>query len=66
MKAGHTKALQVTKQVCDAAAQGPRAAGPSLSDALGTTPTVPSTIAPSISKSGGGPFDTLSGNALAR
>jgi hypothetical protein len=66
MKTGHAKALAVTKQVCDAAAQGPRAAGPSLSDALGTTPTVPSTIAPSISKSGGGPFDTLSGNALAR
>jgi hypothetical protein len=66
MKAGHVKAMAVTKQVCDAAAQGPRAAGPSLSDALGTTPTVPSTVAPSISKSGGGPFDTLSGNALAR
>jgi hypothetical protein len=66
MKTGHTKALAVTKQVCDAAAQGPRPAGPSLSDALGTTPTVPSTVTPSISKNGGGPFDTLSGNALAR
>jgi hypothetical protein len=66
MKAGHARALQVTKQVCDAAAQGPRAAGPSLSDALGTTPAVPSTIPPSGSKAGGGPFDTLTGNALAR
>ena len=66
MKTGHTKALAVTKQVCDAAAQGPRPTGPSLSDALGTTPAVPSTITPSISKNGGGTFDTLSGNALAR
>lgn len=63
MKAGHAKAQQVTKQVCDAAAQGPRPAGPSLSDALGTTPTLPSSSAP---KSGGGTFDTLTGNALAR
>ena len=66
MKTGQNKALAVTKQVCDAAAQGPRPTGPSLSDALGTTPAVPSTITPSISKNGGGPFDTLSGNALAR
>jgi len=63
MKAGHAQAQKVAKQVCDVAAQGPRPAGPSLSDALGTTPTVPSTAAP---KAGGGPFDTLTGNALAR
>jgi hypothetical protein len=62
MKAGHAKAQQVAKQVCDAAAQGPRPAGPSLSDALGTTPAVPNATAP---KSGGA-FDTLTGNALAR
>jgi hypothetical protein len=66
MKVGHNKAQAVAKQVCDAAAQGPRPTGPSLSDAFGTTPAVPSTVAPSISKNGGGPFDTLSGNALAR
>ena len=35
VKAGHSKATQTAKQVCDAAAQGPRPAGPSLSDALG-------------------------------
>jgi hypothetical protein len=63
MKAGHAKAQQVAKQVCDVAAQGPRPAGPSLSDALGTTPTLPSATAP---KTGGGAFDTLTGNALAR
>jgi hypothetical protein len=33
-KEGHAKALQVGKQVCDAAAQGPRPAGPSLYDPL--------------------------------
>jgi hypothetical protein len=66
MKVGHNKAQVVAKQVCDAAAQGPRPTGPSLSDAFGTTPAAPSTVAPSISKNGGGPFDTLSGNALAR
>jgi hypothetical protein len=63
MKAGHAKAQQVAKQVCDVAAQGPRPAGPSLSDALGTTPIVPNTTAP---KTGASPFDTLTGNALAR
>jgi hypothetical protein len=64
MRAGHAKADAVAKQVCEMAAQGPRPAGPSLSDALGTTPAVPNaTTGP---KTGGGAFDTLSGNALAR
>jgi hypothetical protein len=63
MRTGHARAQQIAKQVCDAAAQGPRAAGPSLSDALGTTPAVPNAAAP---KTGGGTFDTLTGNALAR
>jgi hypothetical protein len=63
MRAGHARAEQVAKQVCDAAAQGARPAGPSLSDALGTTPLMPNTTAP---KTGGGAFDTLTGNALAR
>ena len=35
VKAGHSKAVQTAKNVCDAAAQGPRPAGPTLSDALG-------------------------------
>jgi hypothetical protein len=32
-KEGHVKASQIGKQVCDAAAQGPRPAGPNLFDA---------------------------------
>ena len=60
MKAGHAKAQQIGNQVCEAAARGP-AAAPSLSDALGVTPTVPN-----AQGKPGGPFDTLTGNALAR
>ena len=62
MKVSHARAQQVAKQVCDAAAQAARPAGPSLSDALGASPIIPD----SSSKTGGGTFDTLSGNALAR
>jgi hypothetical protein len=64
VKASHDKAAQVGKQVCDAAAQGPRPAGPSLSDALGTTPMVPDSS--SATKKGQGTFDTLTGSPLAR
>jgi hypothetical protein len=61
VKDGHTQAAKVTKQVCDAAANGGgQPAGPSLSDALGAGPTVPD------GKGNRGTFDTLSGNALAR
>jgi len=63
VKEGHAKAAQVGKQVCDAAAQGPRPAGPSLSDALGAGPVMPES---SKSTTGGGAFDTLSGNVLSR
>ena len=59
---GHTKASAIGKQVCDAAAQGPRPAGPSLSDALGAGPVMPE----SSRSSGGGAFDTLNGNILSR
>ena len=59
VKQGHSKASETAKQVCDAAAQGARAAGPSLSDALGTTPTVPDT-----SSKRGVTFDTLTGSPL--
>ena len=62
VKAGHSKAVQTAKNVCDAAAQGPRPAGPTLSDALGTTPTVPD----ASSSRGQGTFDTLMGSPLAR
>jgi len=61
-KDGHTKASAVGKQVCDAAAQGPRPAGPSLSEALGAGPVMPE----SSRSSGGGAFDTLNGNILSR
>jgi hypothetical protein len=63
VKASHAKASQMGKQVCEAAAQGPRPAGPSLSDALGTTPSVPDA---SAGKKGYGTFDTLTGTPLAR
>jgi len=62
-KDGHAKAGQVGKQVCDAAAQGPRPAGPSLSDALGAGPVMPESSKSSV---GSGAFDTLSGNVLSR
>jgi hypothetical protein len=51
------------KQVCEVAAQGARPAAPSLSDALGTTPTMPDA---SAANRGPGTFDTLSGNPLQR
>jgi hypothetical protein len=63
VKAAHVKYTQMSKQICDVAAQGPRPSGPSLSDALGTTPTVPDSSAASR---GPGTFDTLSGNPLQR
>jgi len=61
IKVSHGKASQTGKQICDVAAQ-PRQAGPSLSDALGSTPMVPDA---STARSGG-TFDTLSGSPLAR
>jgi hypothetical protein len=62
VKLGHSKASETAKHVCDAAAQGPRPAGPTLSDALGATPTVPD----SSSARGQGTFDTLVGSPLGR
>jgi hypothetical protein len=62
VKLAHAKASQAAKNVCDAAAQGPRPTGPSLSDALGTTPTVPD----AASSRGQGTFDTLMGSPLVR
>jgi hypothetical protein len=62
VKAQHVGVTKMAKQVCDAAAQGPRPAGPSFSEVLGSTPTVPETT----SKHGYGTFDTLSGSQLVR
>jgi hypothetical protein len=60
LKAGHAKAQQIAKQVCDAAARGPGVA-PSLSEALGVT-----TVMPEAQAKPGGAFDTLNGNVLSR
>ena len=38
VRGSHVKAQQIGKQVCDAAARGPAPSGPTLSDALGTSP----------------------------
>lgn len=62
VKAQHASVQKVAKNVCDAAAQGPRQTGPSFSEALGSTPTVPD----NATKRGFGTFDTLSGSQLAR
>jgi hypothetical protein len=60
---GHGKASEVSKKVCDAA-QAPRQAAPSLSDALGAGPMVPD--ASSATKKGQSTFDTLTGSPLIR
>jgi hypothetical protein len=59
---GHGKTLQISKQVCDAA-ERPR--GPSLSDALNSTPVLPDAES-TKSTNRGGTYDTLQGNPLAR
>jgi hypothetical protein len=64
VKDGYGKASEVGKKVCDVAAQGARPAGPTLSDALGTTPMVPD--ASSATKKSQSTFDTLTGSPLAR
>jgi hypothetical protein len=61
VKDTHGKAAQIGKQVCEAAAQGARPVGPSLSDALGAGPSVPDSTG---STKRGGTFDTLSGSVL--
>jgi len=62
VKEGHGKASEMSKKICDIAAQGPRQAGPSLSDALGTTPLMPDA---SATKKGSSTFDTLTGSPLS-
>lgn len=69
VKTNHTQVTQFRKKVCDAAkAQASGGGGgpalPSLSDALGTTRVPDATT--TTTKSGGGTFDTLTGNPLAR
>jgi hypothetical protein len=62
VQAGHNKATQMSKRVCDSAAQGPRPTGPSLSEALGAAPMVPDSSATKRGQT----FDTLSGSPLVR
>jgi hypothetical protein len=61
-KTNYTAHMQIRTKICEAA-KAPKAAGPSLSDALGIrTPLVDS----DTQKPGYGMFDTLTGNVLAR
>ena len=60
MKDNHAKTVQISARVCQAAARPPPPAGPSLSEALGTT-DVPN---PDNAKRGHGTFDTLIGTPL--
>jgi hypothetical protein len=62
IRLAHGKASETAQKVCEAAARGPQPTGPSLSDALGSTPTVPD----ASSARGQGTFDTLMGSPLAR
>jgi hypothetical protein len=62
VRGSHAKAQQIGKQVCDAAARGPAQAGPTLSDALGTSPSLPDTS----QKKGAGTFETMMGNPFGR
>jgi hypothetical protein len=59
MKKNHVKTAEVRDRVC---AEGPKAAGPNLGEALGTR-TLPTA---ETTRSGTGTLDTLSGNPLAR
>jgi hypothetical protein len=63
IRTAHVKAEAAAKQICEVAAQGARPTGPTLSEALGTTPVVPDS---QTVKQGMGTFDTLSGSPLAR
>ena len=61
---GNTETMQ--KKICDAAANMQRGpAGPSLSEVLGSSTSLPETNA-GAAKKGGTTFDTLNGNILAR
>jgi hypothetical protein len=65
LKTGHKNTEALRTKVCAVAQQvqqrGP--AGPSLSDVLGSSASIPEATA---SRKGGSTFDTLNGNVLAR
>ena len=61
IKAGHERTNEIKTKVCQIAAAPPRPAGPTLSDTLGA----PIPNANNI-RSGGGTFDTLTGNPIGK
>ena len=61
MKANHSQTLKIRGQVCTVAAAPAQPRGPTLGDALGTTP-----LAPSATRGGRGTYDTLTGHPLTR
>jgi hypothetical protein len=66
LKKGHANTEGMRTKICGAAAQlkNQPAAGPSLSEVLGSATALPEAAV--AKKSGGTTFDTLSGNALTR
>jgi hypothetical protein len=63
LKQGHAKSAEIRTKVCEAAASGGRAAGPTLSDVL----TAPVPDASNIKTGRGtGTFDTLTGTPLGK
>ena len=66
MKTGHKNTEAMQKKVCEAAQQVQQrgAAGPSLSEVLGSSAALPEANA--VGKKGGSTFDTLNGNVLTR
>ena len=67
LKAGHKNTESMQQKVCNVAQQATqaqaRAAGPSLSDVLGSATAVPEATQ---TRKGGSTFDTLNGNVLTR
>ncbi len=66
MKTGHKNTEAMQKKVCEEAQQVKQrgAAGPSLSEVLGSSAALPEANA--VGKKGGSTFDTLNGNVLTR
>jgi hypothetical protein len=62
LKQQHAKTVELRTRICQAAANPPRPAGPTLSDTLGA----PVTDANNIRTGRGGTFDTLTGSPLGR
>jgi hypothetical protein len=62
MQANHAQTLKIRTRVCSVAAAPPRPRGPTLGDALGTTP-IPDA---NTTRTGRGTYDTLTGNPLGR